>query len=96
MQVDPQLLREFAQQTSQTASSIRSSTLAGVIVEAFSGMPGSTSAWASHEVDSFARDRTERLASGYDGLAVSARGSANNYEVAEADFTAAIKRSFPR
>lgn len=96
MQVAPEILRAFAGQTSTTSSTITENTLAGKAVEAFQGMPGSSSLWAAAMVDVFTEDLTTKLSAGFDALATAARGTADSFEVADADLTAEINATFPR
>lgn len=94
MKVDVQILRDFASATTGTADTIDSNSLAGRIVGAFASMQGSTSAWASHHVDVFASDAVVKLSDGFRALATSARGTADSFEVADAELAAQIDRTF--
>lgn len=95
MRVDPEILRAFATETAQTSDTVDTNTLAGKVTDAFSGMSGSTSAWAAHYADAFGGDLVGKLSAGFDAMAVAARGDADTYEVADDTLATALGRTFP-
>lgn len=96
VEVDPSILRAFAQQTASTADSIDANGLRGRVIAAFAGMAGSTSAYSAQGVDAFAAARVTDLAQGFDALASAARGSGTAYEVSDDELAGAIAAVFQK
>ncbi|GAA1481177.1 hypothetical protein GCM10009624_16170 [Gordonia sinesedis] len=95
-EVDPAILRAFAQQTSSTADTIDVNTLDGRIEAAFAGMPGSTSAYEAIGVDAYVGDQVQDLSRGFDDLARAAKGSADSYDTTDEALARAISAVFAR
>ncbi|WP_127953294.1 hypothetical protein [Rhodococcus xishaensis] len=58
-------------------------------------MPGSTAEWTSRFVADFVAESVRELADGYAGLAATAAGNADSYEVSDLEFAALVAEVLP-
>ena len=95
MLVDQAILRAFVRETGETSEAIARTDLREPITSGTSGMAGSTSEWAARTVSEFAAASGRVLADGYTGLASTASGNADSYEVSDEDFAVSVARVLP-
>jgi len=95
MLVDQAVLRALARETAQTSDTIAATDLREPITSGTAGMPGSTSEWAARAVSEFVAASGRALADGYAGLASTASGNADTYEVSDAEFAASVGKVLP-
>lgn len=95
MLVDQTILRLFASQCSDTAATVNTNELGEPVKTGCISMPGSTSAWAAQFVGEYAATIGSQLAEGFSTMAVTAKGTADNYEVTDEALAATIGKVLP-
>lgn len=87
MLVDHAVLRAFASQTDVAATVIAANDPSPILVESCAGLQGSSAEWAANLLRGHVEMVTQDLTRVYSGMATTARGNADSYEVTEQNFT---------
>lgn len=87
-EVNPDLLRRFADKVDRAGTSARSNPLASDIKDGGSGLSGSSIAWALGLVSNDIRVRVHEFSNGLTSISRAVQGSADNYQVTDDEIAA--------
>ncbi|EKF21974.1 hypothetical protein C731_4040 [Mycolicibacterium hassiacum DSM 44199] len=94
MEVDPNILRAFADQVGRAADRIRDADPGAKVSTAADSLPGSTTQWAARLVGGHVKTMADQIAAQIDAMGKAVRGAGDTYEVTDGDLANSFKGIF--
>lgn len=94
MEVDPEILRAFADQVARASTSIREADVGQKVTTAADGLPTSTTQWVARLVGQYVKTSNDSIAANINELGVAVRGAGDSYEVQDTDLAGAFREVF--